>query len=135
MLKKTFKYIDWDGNEREEDCYFNLTKTECRKMNFTSQGNFDALVKKIIQTQDHRSLWDLFEEMVLLSYGEKSVDGKFFIKNDEIREKFKSTVAFDMLMDELCTGEDKVNAFIDGILPKLDPADKENSRQTVAPVK
>ena len=25
MLKKTIKYSDFDGNEREEDFYFNLT--------------------------------------------------------------------------------------------------------------
>jgi len=26
MLKKTIKYTDFDGNERTEDFYFNLTK-------------------------------------------------------------------------------------------------------------
>ena len=34
MIKKTVKYEDFNGVERSEDLYFNLTKTELQNLNF-----------------------------------------------------------------------------------------------------
>ena len=131
MLKKTIKYVDYNGNDREEDCYFNLTRTELLQLDLTSEGSFQDLVHKIIQTQDKKALWHLFKEIVLTSYGEKSLDGKKFLKSPERSEEFACTPMFDELMIELCSGEDAVNAFIDGIIPP----NVDGTRQTVAPVK
>ena len=36
MLKKTIKYTDYDGNEREEDFYFNLSKAEITEMELSN---------------------------------------------------------------------------------------------------
>lgn len=130
MLKKTIKYVDYNGNEREEDCYFNLTRTEMLQLDLTSEGSFQDLTHKIIQTQDKGALWHLFKEIVLTSYGEKSLDGKKFLKSKERSDEFACTPMFDELMVELCSGEAAVNAFIDGIVPNVD-----GTRQTVAPVK
>lgn len=132
MLKKTIKYVDYNGEQREEDCYFNLTRTELLQLDFTSEGSFNDLVHKIIQTQDKKSLWHLFKEIILTSYGEKSLDGKKFLKSPEISKEFACTPMFDELMIELCSGEEAVNRFIDGIMPKNIDA---GTRQNVAPVK
>lgn len=132
MLKKTFKYTDYNGVEREEDCYFNLTRTELLQLDLTSEGSFQDIVNKIIQTQDKKALWYLFKEIVLTSYGEKSLDGKKFLKSRERSDEFACTPMFDELMVELCSSEEAVNKFIDGIIP-ADVA--EGTRQSVAPVK
>lgn len=132
MLKKTIKYVDYNGNPREEDCYFNLTRTELLQLDLTSEGSFQDLVHKIIQTQDKKALWHLFKEIVLTSYGEKSLDGKKFIKSSELAAEFACTPMFDELMVELCSGEEAVNKFIDGIMP-IDL--NEGTRQGVAPIK
>jgi hypothetical protein len=59
-----------------------------------------------------------FKKIVLLSYGEKTPDGKRFVKNDEIREAFSQTAAYDTLFMELATDDKAAADFIKGIMPR-----------------
>ena len=88
MLKKTIKYTDYNGNQREEDFYFDLTEAELTRLNFTTEGGLEALLNQIIATQDMPQLYLQFEKIVQLSYGVKSLDGRYFDKTDEILHKF-----------------------------------------------
>lgn len=118
MYKLKIKYTDFEDVEREEDFYFNLTRTELLKLDFTSQGSFQALVDKIVQEHDNQKLWNLFEEIILSTYGEKSLDGKYFHKSKEISDNFSHTNAFDELIMSFFEDSNKLNAFIDGVMPK-----------------
>lgn len=118
MLKKTITYTDYDGNQRTEDKYFNLTKAELVEMNMSITGGLEKTIQKISEEQDVAKIIALFKDIILKSYGEKSLDGKRFIKNAELSEEFAQTEAYSELFMELATDADKAAAFINGIIPK-----------------
>ena len=118
MLKKTIKYTDYDGNEREEDFYFNLSKAEVTEMELSKEGGMSEYIKKISAAQNAPELIKLFKEIIMKSYGEKSLDGKRFIKNKELTEAFTQTEAYSELFVELASNADEAVKFINGIMPK-----------------
>ena len=118
MLKKTIKYTDYDGNEREEDFYFNLSKAEITEMELSKEGGMSEYIKKISATQNGPELIKLFKDIIIKSYGEKSLDGKRFIKNKELTEAFIQTEAYSELFVELASNADEAVKFINGIMPK-----------------
>ena len=59
----------------------------------------------------------IFKDIILMSYGEKSFDGKRFVKRDEIRDGFAQTEAYSNLFMELITDDKAAAEFINGILP------------------
>ena len=89
MLKKTITYTDYDGNERKEDFYFNLNKAEIMEMEMSTSGGMAEMLQKIVDSQDAPAIIKAFKELVLKSYGQKSPDGKRFIKNATLREEFE----------------------------------------------
>lgn len=118
MLKKTITYTDYNDNERTEDFYFNLTKAELTEMEFSTNGGFAETIQQIITAKDTAALIKIFKELLLRSYGEKSSDGKRFVKSDELRDGFAQTEAYSNLFMELATNEEAASTFIKGILPK-----------------
>lgn len=117
MLKKTIKYVDYNGVEREEDFYFNLTKAEISEMELEIPGGMSEMLKRITKAQDTPTLVKIFKDLILRSYGEKSDDGKRFIKSTELREAFSQTEAYSELFMELATNADAASAFVNGIIP------------------
>ena len=102
MIKKTITYTDYDGNERTEDKYFHMTKRELIKWETESgSGGMEKLIEKIIAEEDRKKLVEMFDDLILRSYGEKSMDGRSFIKSDEIRNEFANSAAYDELFYEL----------------------------------
>lgn len=119
MLKKTIKYTDYNGNERVEDFYFNISKAEVTEMQYSTEGGYKEKLEKIIQLKDQPSILKAFKELLLLAYGEKSEDGRRFNKSKEISDKFASTEAYSELFMELATDADKAAEFVNAILPKI----------------
>lgn len=117
MLKKTMTYTDFDGNQRTEDFYFNLTKAELTEMNFSTKGGFEAWIRKIINAQDSKEIISVFKDIILKAYGEKSLDGRQMIKTPEITAAFAQTQAYSDLFMELATDDKAAAAFINGIIP------------------
>ena len=105
MLIKTIKYTDYNGVEREEKFLFNLTKAELMEMELGKTGGLAESIQKIIEIQDTPSLVKIFKDIILKSYGEKSPDGKRFIKIDEngrpLSIQFSQTEAYSELFMEL----------------------------------
>ncbi len=125
MLKKTITYTDFNGIERTEDFYFNLTKAEIAEMELEIPGGMTAMIERITKSQDTPSLIKLFKELILRSYGKKSDDGRRFIKNKDIVDDFKDSVAYSELFMELATNADAASAFVNGIVPKIPEAAKK----------
>lgn len=117
MLKKTITYTDYNGVERTEDFYFNLTKAEIVEMQLTTIGGLDEMIQKIIDTKDQSAIITMFKDIVLRAYGVKSPDGKRFIKNDEVRDEFLQSEAYSIIFMELATDAEKAAAFVNGIVP------------------
>ena len=118
MYKKTITYNDFDGNERTEDFYFNLTPQECTEMQLSTKGGFDAYIEKIVAAKDTPEIIKQFKEIIDISYGQKSADGRKFEKSEEILNDFKSTNAYSMLYMELGTDDKAAAEFINAVLPK-----------------
>ena len=118
MLKKTMTYVDFDGNSRTEDFYFNLTKAECLEMEMSTNGGLDKFLKKIIDEQDHTKIFNYMKDFVRMSYGEKSNDGKYFVKNEEALQRFVSTAAYSDLFTELATNAKAAAEFMNGVIPQ-----------------
>ena len=117
MLKKTINYVDYNGNERTEDFYFNLTEAEILEMEMSQTGGLAESIQRIVQAQDIPAIIKVFKDLVLRAYGVKSPDGKRFIKNDSLREDFEQTEAYSKLFMELSTNPDKASEFINKIVP------------------
>lgn len=118
MLKKTIAYTDYDGNERKEEFYFNLSKTEVMEMELGVVGGMTQMLNRIVAEQDSRKIMEVFKDIVLRSYGQKSPDGKRFIKSVELTESFSQTEAYSNLFMELATDADAAAAFVNGIIPQ-----------------
>ena len=103
MLKKTITYTDYNGVERTEDKYFNLSKAEIMEMEMSTAGGFAEMVQGIVKAQDAPAIMKIFKDIILKSYGEKSPDGKRFIKSKELSDEFSQTEAYSDLFMELCT--------------------------------
>ena len=128
MIKKTIKYEDYNGNEREEEFYFNLSNAELTKMELGVEGGLSERLKKVLATKDTPQILKVFEEIINKAYGVKSDDGKRFIKSKELLEEFTQTEAYSQLFVELATNENSAQEFILGILPKKlsDEVKKQN---------
>lgn len=129
MLKETITYVDFDGNERTEDLYFNLTQVELIEMSMdlpdgaadvvgddpskVGEGAALALLEKL----GNKGILDFMKKLLLKAYGIKSADGRRFEKSEEISKEFSQTLAFDNLLIALLTDEARGNKFITGIIP------------------
>lgn len=121
MLKETITYTDYNGIERTEDFYFNLTKAELVEMELGRAGGFAEYCHKISQTKDAPELVKLFKELILKAYGEKSADGKYFNKIDEygrrLADKFAQTEAYSILFMKLSQDSEAAARFVNGVVP------------------
>lgn len=121
MLTKKIKYTDYNGTEREETFCFNLTKAELMEMEMSTSGGLAEMIQNIVQTQDAPAIIKIFKDLVLKAYGEKSPDGKRFIKMNDagvpLSLGFSQTEAYSQLFMELATDADKAAEFINGIVP------------------
>ena len=120
MIKRTIKYTDYKGNEREEDFYFNLSKPEVMEMELTTKGGMSDYLEKIIKANNREELIKWFKIIILKAYGEKSEDGRQFMKSEEISRAFSQTEAFVQLYMELVMDDQKAADFVNGIVPKFD---------------
>ena len=117
MLKETIKYTDYNGVERTEDFWFHLSKAELMEWEMGTTGGLTEMIKRIVDAQDAPAIIKIFKELVLKAYGQKSPDGKRFIRSEERATEFSQTEAYSQLFMELATDADKAAAFVNGIMP------------------
>lgn len=121
MIAKTVKYKDFNGVEREEKYFFNLTEAEVTEMELSVNGGLGESIKQIVAAKDNAQLIKIFKDLLLKSYGEKSLDGKRFRKTDEngvpLAIAFSETEAYSTLFMELANDDDKAAEFVNGIMP------------------
>lgn len=118
MIKKTITYTDYNGIERTEDCYFHLTEAELLDMQMSESGGLGELIQKVTNARDDMVTYNIFKDLFYKAYGEKSPDGKRFIKTKEVKDAFMQTEAASIIFMSLLQDEKEAAAFVNGIIPK-----------------
>jgi hypothetical protein len=135
MLKREIEYEDFEGEKQKEVFYFNLSKPELVEMEVEVEGGLGVLLDRIVKSENRKELVKYFKQIVLMSYGVKSEDGKRFIKSDKLREEFSQTAAYEALFMELSTNDGAASDFVKGIMPKDLVSEIEKAEKTeLAPV-
>lgn len=131
MFKVTKTYTDFNGNERTEDAYFNLTKSELADMHMSTEGGLDEKITKIANAKNNTEMYKLFKDILYKSYGVKSADGRRFVKSPELLEEFIQTPLYDAIFMDIVTSDTYANEFINGLIPKelKDEAAKLTNKQ------
>lgn len=117
MLKKTIAYTDFNGVERKEDFYFNLSKAELMELELGTTGGFSEMIQRVIDAKDAPTIMNTFKKIILKAYGVKSDDGKRFVKSPELSQEFEQTEAYSQLFMELITDADASSEFVIAIMP------------------
>lgn len=129
MIKKTYTYTDYNGNERTEDYYFNLQEAEIMKLEMGINGGLTAKINRIIAAQDVPEIMKVFDELIGVSYGIKSPDGREFIKSPEITKSFMQTEGYNKLFMDFVTKEGFAANFFNELIPNV--SDSQKSAEVV----
>lgn len=124
MFKKVIKYVDYDGNEREESFYFHLNQSELATMEMSVKGGLKKYLERAIEDKDGPKVFDVFKQLVDKSYGIKSNDGREFHKSPEILRSFTETEAYNILFMEIVTDEKAAMTFFESVAPKTENSAK-----------
>ena len=116
MIKKTVKYTDYNGQEREEDFFFNLTRAEITEMELGVDGGLTEMIQKIVKEKNGPAIVKIFKDLILKAYGVKSPDGRRFIKSQELSDEFQQTEAYSIIFMELATDDKAGEAFVNGLV-------------------
>jgi len=92
-------------------------------MELSTLGGLEQKIRKMISLKDNPEIFNMFKELIMLSYGEKAPGGREFMKEDEnghkLVKKFMQTNAYsELLMEIFNGGADSVADFINQIIPK-----------------
>ena len=132
MFKETVSYEDYDGNQRTEDFYFNLTKPELLELNFENAGGLEKYLKKIVDSNNNKEIISTFKKIVLMAYGEKSDDGRRFIKSDEMKKEFEQSAAYPEIFMKYATDANAAAKFVNGVFPKDMAGQLKDTPATIA---
>lgn len=133
MLKREITYEDFNGDTVTEVFYFNISKPELIELEVEGNVGLGTMIQQIIDTKNHEELIKKFKRIILLAYGEKSPDGKHFLKSPEARALFEQSAAYSKLFVELATDDDAASVFIKGVLPKDIVTEMDKPVETVTP--
>jgi hypothetical protein len=117
MLKKTITYTDFNDEETTEVFFFNLSRAELVELEMSREGGFVESMKRIIAADDNQGIVKEMKNIILMSYGKKSPDGKKFIKSQALRDEFEASEAYSTLFMELATNAEAAIQFFNGIIP------------------
>lgn len=119
MLKRVIEFTDYDGNKRKESHYFNMNEAEVIKwLTTTGEYTLDKVILRLSQERNGKKIMEIFDGLIELSYGRKSLDGRKFEKSKEIYEDFSQTEAYSKLFVELVTDAKKAADFVNAVIPE-----------------
>ena len=117
MFKYEATYKDFDGVEQKDTFYFNLNQAELIELQAKYPGGLKSMLERIIESKDQMQIVPVIKELVLISYGVRTPESKYFMKTEEERKKFECCPAYSDLFSKICTDEQFALEFIDKITP------------------
>lgn len=118
MFARTFEYTGYDGKKHKDTWWFNLSEAELYKLELSNLGGFNGMMNKLLRESKPGEIVEVFENLILSAVGERSVDGRKFIKNEEIRNDFYQSKAFSDLFVEMVKDGNKLAEFLRGAIPE-----------------
>jgi hypothetical protein len=122
MIKRTVTYTDFDGNVQTDEVYFHLSKQE-----FIDLTEMEAEVRswaerfngeeRELTSEEIRGVLALVRKLGLKGYGERSADGKRFVKSAQLAEEFSQTALWDEFLFSLFQNPDELNQFLVSLVP------------------
>ena len=129
MLVRRIAYTDYNGDDQVDECMFNLSQAELAKMSLSQSGRLEDYIREMIRERDVERIGELADKLIRMSYGKKSIDGRRFIKSEELTTEFVQTEAYSELYMELMSDAEALANFIVGIVPaKMLPTDKSKEQ-------
>lgn len=130
MFSRTFEYTGYDGQPHKDTWWFNLSEAELYKLELTNLGGMNGMMNRLLRESKPGEIVEVFESLILSAVGERSIDGRKFIKNQEIRDDFYQSKAYSDLFVELVSSGEKLAEFLKGAIPaevalELNKAEKE----------
>lgn len=117
MFKYESKYTDYNGQDRSDMLYFNLSQAELMEMELSTQAGVEEMIRVMIATNDNAKIVALFKDLILKSYGIKSEDGRRFIKSKDLRDSFEQSAAYSQFFMAMLANEDGLQTkFINGVV-------------------
>ena len=117
MFKYERKYTDYNGQDRSDMLYFNLSQAELMEMELSTQAGVEEMIRVMIATNDNAKIVALFKDLILKSYGIKSEDGRRFIKSKDLRDSFEQSAAYSQFFMAMLANEDGLQTkFINGVV-------------------
>lgn len=133
MFVKDITFTDYDGIERTERAYFNLSQAEIAQYAYSVEGGLYNYVNRLVVRKDIPKLMEMFNEIIKKSYGVKSPDGRKFIKSEELTKDFMETEAYSVLFMELATKPEAVTEFLNGVMPvKLSKEEIDKAAENIS---
>ena len=120
MLKKPITYVDYDGNTRTENHWFNLDEAEILELQMSYPGGMSAMLQKMVEEEDGAKILATIKKIIMMAYGEKSLDGKYFVKSEEKSLAFTHTRAYSVLLMELYRDANAAADFMNQIIPQIE---------------
>ncbi len=118
MLKKEIKFIDFNGKEQSQTLYFNLTEPEIVRLDVQFEGGLVEYIEMLDDKAKPEDILSLFEKILKASFGEKSDDGLYFIKDPAKVDKFYQSAAYSAIFVELVQDVDKATTFFNSLLSR-----------------
>lgn len=118
MYKTTVEYEDFNGEQKKRTLYFNLSQSELTELKYESNGALEDKIVEIVATKNRSEMMLLFTKLLKMAYGEKSEDGEYFIKNEEVYNRFKYSNAYDAFLEKLVESDSELENFIKYVMPK-----------------
>lgn len=124
MFSRTFEFTGYDGQPHKETWWFNLSEAELYKMELGSVGGINGMMNRLLREEQPDKIVDMFETIILKAVGERSTDGRRFLKKErpgmpwgEVAEDFRETPAYAQLFTELVKSGDALANFLKGAIP------------------
>lgn len=127
MRKETITYTDYNNVIRTEDFFFNLNEAELTALQYGVDGGMKEMLERIVKSKDNKQIMACFRELIAKSYGEKSPDGRRFVKSKELSEAFMQTEAYNELMLRFMTDANYSAEFINDVLADVTKRTEERN--------
>lgn len=107
MIKRTIKYINFDGEKVSEEATFHASKTDL--LIITTD------IEKLQETDDMALAFPILKNILVNSYGVRK--GELFVQDEATKDRLRYTPMLDSIIFDLLRNPKDMVKFIVGLLP------------------